>query len=71
MSSWSAQICGLVVWAVQVLIENFGHGKHVYPILLEDSTHCIVTEDVASVTGILKFMFVNILPDFLDRLGSR
>lgn len=43
ISSWSPQICGLIVWAIQVLIENFGHGEHVYPILLEDGTHSIVT----------------------------
>lgn len=37
------QICGLIVWTVQVLIENFGHGEHVYPILLKDGTHSIIT----------------------------
>lgn len=43
----------LFIWAVQVLIEDLGHGKHVDPILLEDSSHRIVASNLASVTGVL------------------
>lgn len=56
--SWSGHghaFCrsGLFIRAVQVLVENLGHGEHVDAILLEDSSHRIVASNLPSVTGIL------------------
>lgn len=42
-----------------------------HPVLLEDSTHGIVTSDLTSVAGILKTMLANVLPKSLHRLRSR
>lgn len=40
-------------------------------ILLEDSTHSIIASDLAAITGVLKLVLANILPNFFDSLGSR
>lgn len=43
----------LFVWTIQILVKNLGHGEHVHSFLFENSTHCIVASDLASVTRIL------------------
>ena len=43
----------LFVRTIQILVENLGHGEHMHSFLFENSTHCIVASDLASVTRIL------------------
>lgn len=62
---------GLFVRTIQVLVEDLGHGKHVYAVLLEDSAHRIVTSDLASVVWVLQLVSADVLPELLDRLGPR
>lgn len=61
---------GLFIGTIQILIENFSHGEHVDSILLEDSPHSIVAQDLAAITGVLKFVLANVLPNLFDSLGS-
>ena len=61
----------LFIRVIQVLIEDFGHGKHVDPVLFEDCTHELVTSDLATIGRVLKLVLTNILPDFFNRLGPR
>lgn len=60
----------LFIGTIQILIENFSHGEHVDSILLEDSPHSIVAQDLAAITGVLKFVLANVLPNLFDSLGS-
>lgn len=62
---------GLFIGIVQILVENFSHGKHMDSILFEDSTHSIVASDLATIAGVLKLVLANVLPNLFDSLGSR
>ena len=59
------------VGRIEVLIENFVHREHVDFILLEDSTHGVVTSDHSFVVGILKIVGADIDPYPFDGLRSR
>lgn len=61
----------LFVWAVQVLVEDLGHGEHVNSVLLEDRSHRIVASNLATITGVLKVVIPNVLPDLLYCLRTR
>lgn len=59
------------IWIIEVLTENLRHGKHVDAVLLEDTTHQVVAENVALVCGILQVVLSDVLPHLLDGLGAR
>ena len=61
----------LLFRVVQILIQNLGHGEHVDSVLLEYSTHGVVTANLTAVTRVLKFVLSNVLPDPFDGLWAR
>lgn len=61
----------LLVSGVEILVENFGHGEHMYAVLLENRTHSIVTSNVTAITRILQVIGVDILPKTFDCLRTR
>ena len=54
----------------QVVAENFIHCKHVDPIRLEHFLHVFITDNIALVRSILKFMSFYIVPKHLDDLRT-
>lgn len=61
----------LFIRVIQVLIENLGHRKHVNSVLLEDSSHRFVTSNLAAIGRVLQLVLTNVLPNLLNRLGTR
>lgn len=68
-SSW-AKDQGLFIRVIQILVKNLGHSEHVHTLLLEYSTHRIVTADLATITRILQFIFSDILPNLFNCLRT-
>lgn len=54
-----------------MLRQNFVHRKHMYLVLFEDGSHCIVAAYHSLVTGILQVTRANVFPYTFDSLGSR
>lgn len=52
----------LFVLGVQILPEKLVHGEHMNLILLEYSSHCVVTTDHAFVVGVLQAVLADICP---------
>jgi hypothetical protein len=53
------------------MVQNLGHLKHVHLILLENSSHRIVTADLSSIARILKLVGTNMFPKSFDCLWTR
>lgn len=60
----------LLVRAVEVLIQDLGHGEHMHPVLLEHGTHCLIASNLTSVIRILEIVRADVLPKLADCLWT-
>lgn len=56
---------------VQLLSQQFVHGKHVNFVLLKNQLHAVITDDLSFVGGILEVVGFDVHPYLFDDLGSR
>ena len=55
----------------QVGIDQLGQFEHRYLVFVENGTQLRISVDITAIAGILKVVFLDVIPDFLRDLGAR